>query len=99
MATTHIPITPANFDQTRVIERPDGFYWQDKLSENTYGPFPSLLEAVQDMKATDEADYEESGYEEGESLEQAEAELGISDWIDPSTGELAECNQPHIRDE
>lgn len=80
-----IPETPAGFDQTRIIERPDGFYWLDPETGEEYGPFSSMLEAVQDM------DYNaESDYEPGETVEEAEDELGISDWIDPDTGEPGE---------
>jgi hypothetical protein len=50
-----------------------------------YGPFASLLEAVQDMEYNAESDFEP-----GESLEEAEDEIGISDWIDPDTGEPGE---------
>jgi len=78
---TIIPETPANYDETRIIERPDGFFWQDKVTGETYGPFTTLLDAVQDMQYNEETDYEP-----GETLEEAEAELGISDWIDPDTG-------------
>lgn len=92
--TTPIPQTPPDYDRTRVIERPDGFYWQDKLSNEEYGPFPTLLEAVQDMQ-----EREDTGYEEGESLEEAEAEIGIAGWTDPQTGEPAEELQPHLRDQ
>ena len=83
--TTPNPQTTPDYDQTRVIERPDGFYWQDKSSDELYGPFPTLLEAVQDMQ-----DNNDTGYEEGESLAEAEAEIGIADWTDPETGEPAE---------
>ncbi|MBZ0093165.1 MAG: hypothetical protein K8F27_13215 [Sulfuricellaceae bacterium] len=76
-----IPETPAHYDEARIIERPDGFYWQDKETEVVYGPFSSLMDAVGDMDYNDESDYEP-----GETLEQAEAELGISDWIDHETG-------------
>lgn len=92
--TISIPLTPPDYDQTRVIERPDGFYWQDKLTSEEYGPFPTLLEAVQDMQYHDD-----NGFEEGESLQEAEAEIGISDRIDPETGEPAEDFQPHLSDE
>lgn len=92
--TITIPQTPANYDRARVIERPDGFYWQDKFSDEVYGPFATLLDAVQDMQARDE-----NGYGEGESLEEAEAEIGIADWTDPQTGEPAEELQPRLRDE
>jgi len=85
---------PSEVDQAQVIERPDGFYWQDKLTEKEYGPFPSLLEAVQDMQGQGD-----NGYEEGESLEDAEEEIGMSTWIDPDTGEPAEGVSPHLSDE
>jgi len=86
--------TPPADDQARIIERPDGFYWQDSLSEKMYGPFPTLLMAMEDMQYQEDSDYEE-----GESLQEAEAEIGIADWVDPDTGELAEGSSPHLRDE
>jgi hypothetical protein len=92
--TTNIPETSPDYDHTRVIERPDGFYWQDKLSDELYGPFPTLLAAVQDMQ-----DHDGDGYEEGESLEEAESEIGMSDWIDPETGKPAEDMPTHLSDE
>jgi hypothetical protein len=76
-----IPETPPEFDQTRIIERPDGFYWLDSESGEEYGPFPTLLDAMQDMEYSADSDYEP-----GETLEEAEEELGIADWIDPETG-------------
>lgn len=92
--TTTIPETPPDYDHTRVIERPDGFYWQDKDTEELYGPFPTLLGAVQDMQ-----DHDGDGVEEGESLEEAESEIGIADWVDPETGEPAEDAPLHLSDE
>ena len=92
--TTRIPPTQPSHDRARVIERPDGFYWQDKLTDEVNGPFPTLREAVQDMQ-----DQGDTGYEEGESLNEAEAEIGISNWIDPETGEPAEGLQLHLGDE
>ena len=89
-----IPQTSPDYDRTRIIERPDGFYWQDKLSDELFGPFPTLLEAVQNMQ-----EREDTGYGEGETLEEAEAEIGIADWTDPQTGEPAEELQPRLRDE
>ena len=81
-------ITPepsTDSEHTRVIERPDGFYWLDTDSGEEYGPFVTLLDATQDM------DYNaDSDFEPGETLEEAEDELGISDWIDPDTGAPAE---------
>ena len=92
--TTPIPQTPPDYDKTRVIERPDGFYWQDKLSDEMYGPFPTLLEAVLDMQIEDD-----TGLEVGETLEEAEEEIGIADYADPETGQPAEGIQPHLSDE
>lgn len=85
-----IPETPPDYDPARVLERPDGFYWQDKLTDKLYGPFPTLLEAIEDMQASDD-----EAYGEGESLEEAESEIGMADWIDPETGEPAEDLPPH----
>ena len=89
-----IPQTPSGDDQTRVIERPDGFYWQDKLTDESYGPFGTLLEALQDLQNGNGY-----GYGEGESLQEAEAEIGIADWTDPLTGQPAEDSQIHLGDE
>ena len=91
--TRLIPQTPPDYDQARVFERPDGFYWQSKTGGREYGPFATLLDAVQDMQRSDEG-----SIEPGESLEEAEAELGIANWIDPDTGEPAEDVSPRIED-
>jgi hypothetical protein len=88
-----IPQTPPDFDSTCIIERPDGFYWQTKAGNEEFGPFPTLLAAVQDMQRQDE-----SGIEPGETLKEAEGEIGISDWVDPETGEPAEENVPRIEE-
>lgn len=80
-----VPETPPDFDQTRVTERPDGFYWQEKTGGREYGPFDTLLDAVQDMQQS-----AESTFEPGETADEAKSEIGIADWIDPDTGEPAE---------
>lgn len=80
-------------DQTRLIERPDGFYWQDRLTDKLYGPFVTRFDALEDMQFV-----EDSAYEEGETLEEAESEIGIADWIDPDTGAPAEGPLPHLND-
>lgn len=74
-----------DYDPTRMVERPDGFYWLDAETDSEYGPFASLLDALQDMEYNDDSDYEP-----GETLAEAEDELGISDWVDPDTGAPAE---------
>lgn len=91
--TQIIPETPPDYDKTRIVERPDGFFWLDKETNELYGPFDTLLEAVQDMEY--EAD---SDYEPAETLEEAEEELGLAGWVDSDTGELAEDTHTHIED-
>lgn len=88
-----IPETSAQGDAARVVERPDGFYWQSLDGGREYGPFATLREAVQDMELAGE-----ESIEEGESLAEAEAEIGISGWIDPDTGELAEDTITRLED-
>lgn len=88
-----IPETSPDSDRTRVIERPDGFYWQSKDGGREFGPFATLVEAAEDMQYSVDSDYEP-----GESVEQAEAEIGISDWVDPDTGELAEDLTSRLED-
>jgi hypothetical protein len=88
-----IPETPPDYDRTRILERPDGFYWQAKDGGREYGPFASLLEAVQDMEAGGE-----DAQEPGETLLEAEAEIGIADHVDPETGDPAEEERPRLED-
>jgi hypothetical protein len=88
--------TPAKDEERgRVIERPDGFYWQSYADSRSYGPFPTLLAAMLDMQNEDV----EGEFEEGESLAEAEAEIGITDWIDPDTGMPAEDTTARRADE
>lgn len=89
------PETNVQYDKTRIVERPDGYYWLDKQTDEKFGPFASLLAAIADMESSVNSDTE---LEPGESLKEAEEEIGIADWIDPDTGEPAEESVPHIED-
>lgn len=93
--TRSTPINTVDYDDARIIERPDGFYYQDKRTKGELGPFASFLEAVANIEnpANTELDLEP-----GEELKEVEEELGIADWIDPDTGALAEESVPHIED-
>jgi hypothetical protein len=76
----------------QITMRPDGYYWEQPDGRQAFGPFETLEAAVADMEAADE-----EGQEPGETLQEAEDEIGISDWIDPETGELAEGqSHPHL---
>ena len=72
------------FEDVRLLERPDGFYWQSAEGRER-GPFATRAQAELDLEL-----YDEETLEVGETLEEAEAEIGISGWVDPDTGELAE---------
>lgn len=80
-------------DHPPIIERPDGYYWRDEDTGAEFGPFPTVSEAVADALSDEDSDFEP-----GETLQEAEDELGISDWIDPETGGPAEDFSPHIED-
>jgi hypothetical protein len=80
-------------DASRIIERPDGFYWIDPETGVEFGPFPKASQAVADMQSANE-----SSFESGEILQEAEAELGIANWIDPETGTPAEDSVPRLED-
>ena len=84
---------PPESDRTRVVERPDGFYWQGADQREEHGPFQTLPEAVEAMNSGNE-----SALEPGESLAEAEDEIGIAGWIDPDTGQPAEESVPRIED-
>lgn len=88
-----ISATPSAPDTTRIVERPDGFYWLSRSGGREYGPFATLLEAEQDRR-----DNGEEAPEPGETLEQVQADIGVANWIDPDTGEPAEEERPRIEE-
>lgn len=69
----------------QITARPDGYYWRAPDGKQEFGPFASWELAMADMQSSDE-----EAPEPGESLQEAESELGIADWIDRETGEPAE---------
>jgi hypothetical protein len=89
----NIPTALPEFDDARILERPDGFYWQLKATGEEFGPFASLDAAIVDIESS-----VDDVLETGETLAEAEAELGIADWIDPDTGVPAEEGVPRLED-
>jgi orotate phosphoribosyltransferase len=82
----------------QVVLRGDGYHWQAADGKQEFGPFATMEEALAEMQAA--SSEEEAEAEPGESLEEAEDELGIADWIDPDTGEPAEGQStPRLHDE
>jgi len=81
---------PAPEPTARILERPGGFYWQEKAGGEEYGPFATRAEA--------EADMQSDGGAEPDAVQEAESELGINEWIDPDTGVPAEEHGPRLED-
>lgn len=80
---------PVEADTESIMVRPDGYYWLAPHGKQEFGPFETLELARANREATDE-----EAPEPGESLQEAEDEIGIADWIDPETGEPAEGQSP-----
>jgi hypothetical protein len=75
-----------------IVARPDGYHWIAPDGRQEFGPFDSLELAQAARDAGDEA-----MPEPGETLQEAEAEIGVAGWIDPETGEPAEgACPPHL---
>jgi hypothetical protein len=78
-----------------ILERPDGYYWQDIEGQQEFGPFESFELAEADRDAASE-----QAIAPGVVLQETEKEIGIADWIDAETGEPAEGQSPpHLQEE
>ena len=88
------PRIPPKQEEVPVVERADGFYWLSRETGAEYGPFGSAAEARADVQFDAESDDVESD----ETLEEAEAEIGLSGWVDPDTGDLGESWTPRLED-
>lgn len=87
--------TSATAGPERIVERPDGYYWQAPDGHAEFGPFVT----VQEAQASRDAAGEEPP-EGGEALRQAERDIGINEWLDAETGEPAEGQSPpHLEQE
>jgi hypothetical protein len=80
--------------QAPILKRPDGYYWEKENGE-LRGPFVTRAEAEADRLAGGAT--EDDDFEAG-TLQEAESEIGVSEWIDPDTGGPAEDNVPRIED-
>lgn len=84
-ASTSRPID----DDRGVYEHPDGWYWAAPDGRQEFGPFES-----RELARTDRDRFDEQGLEADETVQEAEQEIGIADWIDAETGEPAEGQSP-----
>ncbi len=85
---------PPRHDEPHVLERADGFYWMSPATGAEYGPFATRAQALADMEFDSEADEPEPD----QTLEETEAEIGLSGWVDPDTGDLGESWTPRLED-
>jgi hypothetical protein len=61
-------------ESSRVVARPDGFYWVADDGHQQFGPFPTAKEALIALR-----EGPETGLEPDETLEQVEADIGFVD--------------------
>lgn len=76
----------------RIVLRPDGYHWLSSAGHEEFGPFDTWQAAATALQADD-------GFapEEGETVAEAQAEIGLADWVDPATGLPAEGGcPPHV---
>jgi hypothetical protein len=76
-------------DRAEFAEHPDGWYWLGPDGDAQFGPFANREAARADRdRASEEAP------SEGETVQEAEREIGVNDWIDAETGAPAEGQSP-----
>ena len=76
----------------RVVEHPDGWYWVAPDGHQQFGPFESMEAVLADMDIAD------ASPDAGQTLAETERVMGLSDWIDPDTGTLAEDTPVRLED-
>ena len=69
----------------RVVARPDGYYWVADDGQQEFGPYPTAAQAL--AAASEAAD---TAIEEGEALQQAEADIGVAERLDRDIVEVDE---------
>ena len=77
----------------RIFSRPDGYYWVADDGRQEFGPFATAALALAALR-----EGTETALEPGETIAEAEAEIGIAEWVDQETGEPAEAVATRIED-
>lgn len=89
-AATVIEPADSDADETAPIgARVDGYYWSSPDGHQEFGPFETY-----ELARADRDRFDDAAWSPGETLQEAEDEIGIADWIDPETGEPAEGLSP-----
>jgi hypothetical protein len=68
------PREPGDDESSRVVARPDGFYWVADDGHQEFGPFPTAMDALVALRSGID-----TGLEPDETLEEAEEEIGFVD--------------------
>jgi hypothetical protein len=63
---------PSDDESSRVVARPDGFYWVADDGHQEFGPFTTAMDALVALRSGIE-----TGLEPAETLQEAEAEIGF----------------------
>jgi hypothetical protein len=66
------PVEPTDDESSRVVARPDGFYWVADDGHQEFGPFVTAMDALMALR-----EGIETGLEPGETLQEAESEIGF----------------------
>ncbi len=100
--TAAAPAAGKAVHQPSIVEGEDGFFWRDSETDALVGPFPTRAAAVADRDspgpAGDDPD-DLAALADVDAVHEAEAEIGIEDFIDPDTGEPTHGYEPHVRDD
>jgi hypothetical protein len=85
----------SEFGADTIVSHPDGYYWLGPDLDSEFGPFAS-----RDAARADRDRFSEEAPVEGETVQEAEREIGVNDWIDAETGAPAEGQSPpHFEDQ
>jgi hypothetical protein len=72
-----------------VVQHADGYFWLGADGDQEFAPFTS-----HEASRAGRDRWDEEASAEGKTVPEAEREIGIAEWIDAETGELAEGQSP-----
>jgi len=71
---SEVPTSGTDDESSRVVARPDGYYWVADDGQQQFGPFPTAEEAERAMR-----EGIDTGLEPDQTLQEAESEVGYSE--------------------
>ena len=80
-------------EASRVVARPDGYYWVADNGRQEFGPFATAIDALALCEKGSRPGWNPAG-----PIAEAEAEFGIAEWVDPETGIPAEEATTRLED-